>query len=57
MCSGVSSEPDDELSEPVNPYEKSLRSIGPEDEVEVHQLLCVPEVYEYLADGVEQYIR
>ena len=30
-----------------------LRLITPADEEEVHQLLCVPEVYEYLADGVE----
>ena len=32
---------------------KHLRGIGPDDEAEVHRLLCVPEVYEYLADGVE----
>ena len=32
---------------------KYLRSIRSEDEAEVHRLLCVPKVYEYLADGVE----
>ncbi len=37
----------------VNRDDKHLRNVGPEDQVEVHQLLCVPEVYEYLADGVE----
>ena len=37
----------------MNRYDKHLRSIGPQDEAEVHQLLCVPEVYQYLADGVE----
>ena len=37
----------------VNRYDKHLRSIGPQDEAEVHRLLCVPEVYAYLADGVE----
>ncbi len=30
-----------------------LQSLGPQDEGEVHRLLCVPEVYEYLADGAE----
>lgn len=33
--------------------EKHLRPVGAQDELEVHQLLCVPKVYEYLADGVE----
>ena len=37
----------------VSQHDVHLRGIGPEDETEVHQLLCVPEVYEYLADGVE----
>ena len=37
----------------VNRYDKHLRSVGAEDEAEVHRLLCVPEVYEYLADGAE----
>ncbi len=35
---------------PSNPY---LRRVGPDDEAGVHQLLCVPEVYRFLADGVE----
>lgn len=30
-----------------------LRNIGQADEAEVHRLLCVPAVYEYLADGAE----
>lgn len=28
-----------------------LRSATPQDEEKIHQLLCVPEVFEYLADG------
>ena len=30
-----------------------LRLVSPTDTAEVHQLLCLPEVYRYLADGVE----
>ena len=37
----------------VSRYDEYLRSINPEDEAEVHRLLCVPQVYKYLADGVE----
>ena len=37
----------------MNRNDRYLRSIGPDDETEVHRLLCVPEVYQYLADGVE----
>ena len=33
--------------------DEHLRRVQPGDEAEVHRLLCVPEVYEYLADGVE----
>ena len=33
--------------------DKYLRIVRPDDEEEVHRLLCMPEVYEYLADGVE----
>jgi len=37
----------------VNSDDKCLRAVGPDDEAEIHRLLCVPEVYQYLADGVE----
>ncbi len=37
----------------MNSDDKRLRAVGPDDEAEVHRLLCVPEVYRYLADGVE----
>ncbi|MEM8815033.1 MAG: GNAT family N-acetyltransferase [Pseudomonadota bacterium] len=37
----------------ANRHVKHMRSVNPGDEAEVHQLLCVPQVYEYLADGVE----
>ena len=37
----------------MNRDDKQLRNVDPEDRTEVHQLLCVPAVYEYLADGVE----
>lgn len=30
-----------------------LRSATPQDEGKIHQLFCVPEVFEYLADGKE----
>ena len=30
-----------------------LRSATPQDEAKIHQLFCVPEVFEYLADGKE----
>lgn len=33
--------------------DRYLRSIGADDEAETHRLLRIPEVYEYLADGVE----
>ena len=33
--------------------DKYLRLVSPEDIAEVHELLCVPAVYRYLADGVE----
>lgn len=33
--------------------DKYLRTSGSSDEAEIHRLLCVPEVYEYLVDGVE----
>ena len=32
---------------------KGLYGIGPDDEAEVHQLLCIPQVYRYLTDGAE----
>lgn len=31
----------------------SLRNATPEDEERIHQLFCLPEVFEYLADGEE----
>ena len=37
----------------MNSDQKRLRVVTPDDEAEVHRLLCVPEVYQYLADGVE----
>lgn len=37
----------------MNRKAKYLRGIGSGDEAEVHRLLCIPEVYEYLADGAE----
>ncbi len=37
----------------MNSNDRYLRSIGPDDEAEVHALLCLPRVYEYLADGAE----
>ncbi len=37
----------------MNQRTMHLRHIDPDDGAEVHRLLCVPEVYEYLADGVE----
>jgi len=37
----------------MNSAERRLRAVSPDDEAEVHRLLCVPEVYQYLADGVE----
>ena len=37
----------------MNSDDKHLRAVGPDDEAEVHRLLCVPAVYKYLADGVE----
>ncbi|MEO1297965.1 MAG: GNAT family N-acetyltransferase [Cyanobacteria bacterium J06636_16] len=30
-----------------------LRSATPQDEGKIHQLLCIPKVFEYLADGKE----
>lgn len=30
-----------------------LRNATPQDEGKIHQLFCVPEVFEYLADGKE----
>lgn len=30
-----------------------LRSATPRDEAQIHQLFCIPEVFEYLADGEE----
>ena len=30
-----------------------LRSATPQDEGKIHQLFCIPEVFEYLADGKE----
>ena len=33
--------------------DKLLRSIRAEDEAEVHRLVCVPDVYEYMFDGEE----